>query len=193
MSDEFFASNRQNMQAVAMALDALSDMAPEFRGREEHSETWFYDMACETVAGNYRLLYLIDGLSGAATVWQSRVGTRLLVQETIAVIEQMGGILTRTFENQVIAITNNPRLLEPLQESAKEFATFRRINDKEIRGFQKSLNLIETSKKRERIVFDQDLDTGAVMKLALATVIWVSGFGKGVTLVISALRGKGEG
>ncbi|MBA2480140.1 MAG: hypothetical protein H0V44_05715 [Planctomycetes bacterium] len=188
MSDDFFESNRANLQAVEMALDALSAMAPEFRGREEHSERWFYDLACDTVAGNHRILYLLDALSGATSPWKSRVATRLLIQETIAVIEKMGATLTRTFDNQVTALTNNPTLLEPLQDGAKDFATFRRINDKDIRGFQKALNLVESSKKREQVSFDHDLDTAAVMRLALATVIWMSGFGKAVTLLISALR-----
>jgi hypothetical protein len=188
MSDDFFASNRANLQAVETALDALAAMGPEFRARAEHSERWFYDLACDAVAGNHRLLYLMNALADASSPWKSRVATRLLVQETIAVIERMGAALTRTFDNQVTAITNNPVLLEPLQDGAKAFATFRRINDKDIRGFQKSLNLVETSKKREQLSFDDDLDTASVMKLSLATVIWLSGFGKAVTLLISALR-----
>jgi hypothetical protein len=188
MSDDFFASHRQNMEAIEKALDALSAMAPEFIQREDYSERWFYETACSVVYDNYKLHYLISILPGDKSRWQMRVEAKWLAQETVQIVDQVGNMLNRTLRNHISALTDNPKLVEPIEDAIKRFATFRRVHDKHMRVLQKKLGLSADSKKRELLGFDQDLEAREVVELALGVVMWLSDFGKAITLIISALR-----
>jgi hypothetical protein len=192
VSDDFFPTHRANLAAIEAALGALSTMRPEFEEHGSASEHWFYDLTCTVVFHNYLLHRLVAGLEGEKTPWQIRVEARLLASHVLETIDAVGTLLNRTLDKRVADITNNPRIVGPLDEAAKEFATFRRINDKAIRGLRKALGL-EEGRARERVAFDKDLDHQAVIALAIGVISWLSSFGRHATLLISAIRAEKAG
>lgn len=189
MSDDFFAAHRSNLAAIEAALTALAGMQAEFEQGGSADEHWFYDLTCEVVHQNYLLHALIAALEGEKTVMRARLDGRLLAQHTIETVERIGGMLTRTLEKRVTALTDNPRIVEPLTEAAKEFAAFRRVNDKGIRSLRRQLGM----EGGERSTVLQNLDPTAVASLALEVVRWLSAFGKATTLLISAIRADKAG
>jgi hypothetical protein len=192
VADDFFPTHRANLLAIEAALGALAAMRAEFESRGTGAEHWFYDLTCTAVFRNYLLHRLIAALEGDKTEWQLRVESRLLAQHTLETIDALGAMLNRTLDKRVGDITNNPRIIAPIDEAAKEFATFRRINDKAIRALGKAIG-IEQGRASERVAFDKDLDATAVVKLAISVVSWLSSFGKAATLLISAIRSEKAG
>jgi hypothetical protein len=192
VSDDFFTTHRANLAAIEAALTALTTMRDEFEQRGSGSEHWFYDLTCTVVFHNYVLHRLVASLEGEKTPWQVRVEARLLAIHTLETIDALGTLLNRTLDKRVADITDNPRIVGPLDEAAKDFATFRRINDKAIRGLRKALG-IEEGRARERVAFDKDLDHQAVIALAIGVISWLSAFGRAATLLISAIRSDKQG
>jgi hypothetical protein len=192
VSDDFFPTHRANLAAIESALGALAAMRGEFESRGTGAEHWFYDLTCTAVFHNYLLHRLIGALEGDKSEWQLRVESRLLAQHTLETIDALGALLNRTLDKRVADITDNPRIVAPIEEAAKEFATFRRINDKAIRALGKALG-IEQGRPSERVAFDKDLDAQAVVKLAIGVVSWLSAFGRAATLLISAIRAEKAG
>jgi hypothetical protein len=189
VGDDFFTAHRQNLTAIESALDALAAMRPEFEQQGSASEHWFYDLTCAVVHRNYLLHCLIADLETAATPWRGRLGIRLLATHALETLEEVGGALNRTLEKRVAEITDNPRITGPLEEAAKDFATFRRVNDKAIRALKRDLGL-EPGRGGERHGLDRDLDQQTVIGLAMGVIAWLSAFGRAATLLISVIRGE---
>ncbi len=188
VTEPFFAANSQNLAAIETALTALTSMRRDFEDRGSASEHWFYDLTCAAVFQNYTLHYLISLLDGEKPAWRTRLESRLLATHTLSVIDDLGRLVNKTFEKHLAEITNNPRIIQPLEQAAKDLAAFRRVNDKSVRALRKALGLHDESKPRERIAFDNDLDPQAIIGLAMGTIGWLSSFGKGATLLIGVIR-----
>lgn len=182
---DFFTTNRENLAAIAQALDALEGMRGEFEQRGSADEHWFYHCTCDVVWQDYELHELLARLEGEKTRWSARLEARLLAQHTLATIDRIAAMLNRTLEKRVAALTNNPKISDPIHQCAREFSTFRRLNEKSIRALRRQLGE-EAGQERPSPL--QDVDHQIVAGLALEIIRWLSQFGRAATLLISAIR-----
>ncbi len=141
--NDFFAANRDNRAAIAEALSALAGMRQEFTERGSADEHWFYDLTCEVVFLDFLLHDLLARIEGDKDAWSARLDARLLGIHTLRTIDRVGGMMTKTLEKRIAALTNNPAIVDPLGAVVREFATFRRLNDKVIRATRRELGMDE--------------------------------------------------
>jgi hypothetical protein len=183
-------ANRDNIAALERALDALVSIRDEFAGEGDAAARWFHALTCAGVYANYRLHVRLDTLSLCASAWRARFERRQLAMTLIEVVAETGRELGRPWEAHVAALTDNPVLRDPLVELVKQFAAFRRVNDRRLRVMGKALGIDPEAKPREILPFDGDLDGDEVVALVIEVMVWLSQFGKASTLLISALRGE---
>ena len=131
-------------------------------------------------------MYLLARIEGEKDVWSMRLDhARLLGIHTVQAIDRVGAIMNKTLEKRIAALTNNPAIVDPLGAVVRDFATFRRINDKVIRATRRELGMDESAERPWALA---EVDHEAVAGLALAMIRWLSEFGKAATLLISAIR-----